>query len=81
MVYWRENGHEEWVVRVEPDGLQIDTFHGGPETIHLHPPTDYDEILRLPPRTLSEVLDVVFARLAEGDQLKLSAILEDLTRP
>lgn len=77
-VYRTANPHGEWSIRVEPGGLQIDTFHHKGKRAHLHPPGDYDRPIDLPKLTAEAAGDAILAHLRRRGEIRLEELIVEL---
>lgn len=72
-----QNRHGEWSVRVEPGGLQIDTFHADKRP-HLHTPADYDRRIPIPLLTAQHAAMTVYDHLERERGVRLPLLLQEL---
>ena len=79
-VYVTGNHHQEWSLRVEPDGLQIDTYHSKGKSVHLHPPGDYGHPIELAPIEFARAQQIVYQHLFPLQAIRLAELVEELSK-
>lgn len=76
-VYIQSNAYRQWSIRVEPGGLQIDTYHD-PEAAHVHPPGDYPGTVPVAGLSLQRARYVLESHLLRLGKVVLPILLEEL---
>lgn len=75
----RENRVGEWVLRLEPENLQIDCYHAG-QGPHVHDPDDFNRRLAVPRLDLPTAARVVVAHLRARGRIDVPLLVEELTK-